>query len=111
MKRGLIFLSVFLCFVVISGGLKVYASKEIGNTKEVLLEVEGMTCKMCPVTIKTALKRIDGVVDARVSFKDKKAWVWYREDKVGVEEIVKAIESAGDYKAIPVGGKEGMKNE
>ncbi len=111
MKRVLIFLGVFLCFVFISGGLRVYASKEVGNTKEVLLEIEGMTCKMCPVTIKTALKKLEGVVDARVSFKDKKAWVWYSEDKVEIEGIVKAIESAGDYKAIPVSGKEEMKNE
>jgi mercuric ion binding protein len=72
------------------------------NTQEVTLKVDGMTCGMCPLTIKTALKKLNGVVDADVSYKDKEAKVLYEGGKVTVYEIVKAIEDAGNYKAIPL---------
>ena len=75
-------------------------SKEYAaHTKEVKLKVDGMTCSMCPLTIKTALKKLDGVTDADVSYRDREAKVRYEEGKVTVDEIVKAIENAGNYKA------------
>ncbi|MER3446276.1 MAG: hypothetical protein C4291_05265 [Candidatus Dadabacteria bacterium] len=76
------------------------------NTQEVTLKVDGMTCRMCPLTIKTALKKLNGIVDADVSYKDKKAKVLYEDGKVTVDDIVKTIESSGNYKATPL-GKEG----
>jgi len=82
------------------------SSEESTNTQEVTLKVDGMTCNMCPLTIKTALRKLDGVVDAEVSFKDKEAKVVYEEGEVTVDEIVKAIENAGDYKATPLGKEE-----
>ncbi len=78
------------------------SSEEGTDTKDVTLRVDGMTCKMCPLTIKTALKRVEGVVSADVGYKDKEAKVLYEKDKVTVDEIVKAIENAGSYKATPL---------
>jgi Copper chaperone len=74
-------------------------SKESTNIKEVTLNVNGMTCRMCPLTIKTALKRLNGVVDANVSYENKEAKVRYEEGKVTVDEMIKAIENAGNYRA------------
>jgi mercuric ion binding protein len=74
-------------------------SKESTNTREVTFKVDGMTCRMCPLTIKTALKRLDGLVDANVSYENKEAKVRYEERKVTVDEIIKAIENAGNYRA------------
>jgi len=75
-------------------------SKEhVTHTKEVTLKVDGMTCSMCPFTIKAALKKLDGITDADVSYRDREAKVRYEEGKVTVDEIVKAIENAGNYKA------------
>jgi mercuric ion binding protein len=76
------------------------------NTQEVTLKVDGMTCRMCPLTIKTALKKLNGVMDTDVSYKDKEARVLYGDGKITVDAIVKAIENAGNYKATPL-GKEG----
>lgn len=73
-------------------------SKESTNTQGVTLKVDGMTCKMCSLTIKTALKKLDGVVDADVSYEDKEAKVRYEEGRVTVDEMVKAIENAGNYR-------------
>ena len=68
------------------------------STQEVTLKVDGMTCKMCPLTIKTALKRLDGVVDADVIYEDKEVKVRYEKDKVTADEIIKVIENAGNYR-------------
>lgn len=68
------------------------------NTREAVFRVDGMTCGMCALSIKIALKRLDGVEDADVSYKDEKAKVWYENDKVTVDEMIKAIENAGNYK-------------
>ena len=81
------------------------SSEEGTNTQEVTVKVEGMTCGTCPLTIKAALKRLDGVVNANVSYEDEEAKVSYEEGKVTVDEIVKTIENAG-FKAIPL-DKEG----
>lgn len=64
----------------------------------VTLAIDGMTCASCGVTIKVALKKLDGVKDATVSFKDKRAQVTYDPARVTPDRMVKAIEDAG-YKA------------
>jgi len=61
---------------------------------------------MCSLTIKTALKKLDGVSDADVSFKDKESKVKYDGDKVMADQIFNAVESAGKCKAVII-DKEG----
>ncbi len=81
------------------------SSEEITNTQEITLKVDGMTCKMCPITIKTAIRKLNGVENADVSYNDKEAKVRYQQDKVIVDEIITAIENAGNYKATTVSTK------
>ncbi len=76
-----------------------------GAVKQVTLKVEGMTCATCPVTVKAVLKRLPGVINADVSFKEAKAVVSYREGKVTVEQMIKAIEDAGYYAGLITGEK------
>ncbi|MHA1942594.1 MAG: heavy-metal-associated domain-containing protein [Candidatus Hodarchaeales archaeon] len=92
-------LVVVLSILIAGFNVSNSSSKESTNTQEVTFKVDGMTCKMCPLTIKTALKKLDGVVDVEVSYKDKEAIVNYEDKKVNVDEMVKAIENAGNYKA------------
>jgi len=73
-------------------------SKEGTKTQEVTLKIDGTTCKMCSLTIKTVLERLDGVSNADVSYKDKQAKVSYEGSKVSVVEMIKAIKNAGNYK-------------
>lgn len=49
--------------------------------------------------VKTALERLDGVKQAKVTFKPPEAVVQYDLDRVTLEELIKAIERAG-FKAI-----------
>ncbi|RMG10756.1 MAG: heavy-metal-associated domain-containing protein [Deltaproteobacteria bacterium] len=73
-------------------------------TKEVTLAVEGMTCSSCAVTVKMALRRLDGVEEAKVSFDEKKAVVRYDPTKVRPADLTAAIDKLG-YKAKVVGAE------
>jgi len=63
--------------------------------KTVTLSVPGMTCTLCPVTIKIALKRVDGVSAVDVSYEQKQAVVTYDDAKTGVAALTKATTDAG----------------
>lgn len=70
------------------------------GVKQVTLKIEGMTCPSCPAMVKTALKRLDGVNQVDVSYKEAKAYIHYQDEKVTVEDMIKAIEGIG-MKASP----------
>lgn len=64
-------------------------------TKTVTLAVSGMTCAACPITVKKALSRVDGVEKAEVSYETKEAVVTYDDAKTSAEALTKATEGAG----------------
>ncbi len=68
---------------------------------ETTFEVKGMYCATCPVTVKTAAKKVPGVIDARVSREQERAWVTYDPSKTTPEAIATAITKAG-YPAKPL---------
>jgi Cu+-exporting ATPase len=63
------------------------------STKELRLDLEGMTCASCVVRIEKKLNRLDGV-DATVNFATEQATVRC-DPAVTVDELVAAVESAG----------------
>lgn len=64
-------------------------------TKTVTLSVPGMTCSACPITVKKALSKVDGVVKAEVSFEKKEATVTYDDAKTTVNALLDATKDAG----------------
>lgn len=61
----------------------------------VTLEVQGMTCAACPITVKKALKKVPGVTDVKVDYKSGFAEVNYDPEKTSPDELAKAITTAG----------------
>jgi mercuric ion binding protein len=61
----------------------------------VTLSVSGMTCAACPITVKKALSKVDGVGAIEVSYEKKEAVVTYDDTKTNVEALTKATEGAG----------------
>jgi len=62
------------------------------------LDVDKMTCGMCPLTVKKALRKIDGVSDVSAKYEgDGKGWatVTYDPDKASVADLTFATEMAG----------------
>lgn len=65
------------------------------TSNTVTLDVPGMTCELCPITIKKALRTVSGVSKVDVSFERKEAVVTFDDAKVKVETLTKATSNAG----------------
>ena len=63
--------------------------------KTVTLDVPGMTCSACPLTVKKALMKVPGVTNAEVSFEAKQAVVTYDDAKTGPDALMQATRNAG----------------
>lgn len=63
--------------------------------QEVVLEVEGMTCASCNVTVQQALTNLDGVESATVTFEPPQAVVRYDPSKVAPEDLTRATTNVG----------------
>jgi mercuric ion binding protein len=60
-----------------------------------ILDVQNMTCSLCPLTIKKALQKVPGVEDAKVDFDHKTAIVQFDPAKTNAAALVKATTDAG----------------
>ena len=59
------------------------------------LNVQNMTCELCPVTVKKSLERVPGVSQVRIDFAKKTAIVTFDADQAKVSKRVKATTDAG----------------
>ncbi len=73
----------------------VFSAPAFAATKTVTLSVSNMTCAACPITVKKALSKVEGVQAADVSYEKKEAMVTYDDAKTNVEALTKATEGAG----------------
>ncbi len=64
-------------------------------TKTVTLDVTGMTCPVCPITIKKALNKVQGVSKVNVNYEKKQAVVTFDDTKADTKTLVKATTDAG----------------
>lgn len=72
------------------------ARAQTANAASVTLRVDGMTCASCDMTVKLALKRLGGVLDAQVVRKPEgKVTVTYEPQKVTIVQMIEAVEKAG----------------
>lgn len=72
----------------------------------VALDVSGMTCITCPVTVKKALSRVDGVTSVEVDFKDQQATVRFDDTQTTVDALTRAITEAGFASTVRAGTAE-----
>ena len=70
-------------------------SAHAGEPKRVLLDVPGMYCSLCPITVKKALERVPGVLEATADFSSRTAEVRYDPDRASPEALAKAVTNAG----------------
>jgi len=59
------------------------------------LSVPGMTCVTCPITVKKALSRVEGVNAVSVSFEKREATVTFDDSKTTVDALTTATANAG----------------
>lgn len=61
----------------------------------VTLSVPGMTCAACPITVKAALNRVEGVSSVDVRYEERDATVTFDDAKTPVETLTQATTNAG----------------
>lgn len=98
--------AVTATFAAPSSPLVGVASAAEPEEAKVTLHVDGMTCASCSVTVRVTLERLDGVKNAVVSVKEKRARVTYDPSEVTPHLMVKAVNEAG-YKARVASEQEG----
>ncbi|WFR55823.1 heavy metal translocating P-type ATPase [Anaerocolumna sp. AGMB13025] len=63
------------------------------------IQIQGMTCASCAMTVEKATKKLEGVFEANVNFATEKLNISYDEAKISVGDIQSAVEKAG-YRAV-----------
>jgi mercuric ion binding protein len=76
-------------------GVPVWAAEQT-----VTLAVPGMTCAACPITVKAALNKVEGVQDVQVSYKQREARVTFEDTQASVAALTEATANAG-YPSTP----------
>jgi mercuric ion binding protein len=60
-----------------------------------VLDVQNMTCELCPITVKKSLEKVPGVNRVQIDFAGKTATVTFDADKANASALVKATTDAG----------------
>ena len=63
--------------------------------KTVTLDIPGMDCEICPITVRVALKKLPGVISATATPETKEEVVVYDDTKTTIKQIIKATTQAG----------------
>lgn len=64
-------------------------------TKTTTVEVKGMTCAACALTVKKAIENTDGVIEANVNLATNKATITFDPTAANLDEIFKNVEKTG----------------
>ncbi len=64
-------------------------------TQTVTLSVPDMNCPACPITVKKALSKVDGVSKIEVNFEQREATVAFDDKKTAISKLTEATEMAG----------------
>ena len=65
------------------------------SPKTVTLNVSGMTCAACPITVKKALEKVSGVSKVDVRYEKKQVLVTFDDAKTDTDALVKVTTNAG----------------
>jgi mercuric ion binding protein len=84
-------LLVVIAALILTSSTPVFA----GSPETVVLDVQNMTCPLCPITVRKSLRRVAGVVDAQVDLDQHTATVKFDPDKADIATLVKATTNAG----------------
>lgn len=81
---------LFTTFTLVAAISPVY-----GATQKITLTVPGMTCAACPITVKKAIFKVDGVSKVDVVFEKREAVVIFDDTKTSVQKLIQSTTDAG----------------
>jgi mercuric ion binding protein len=65
------------------------------DPQSVVLDVQNMTCELCPITVKKALDKVPGVAATKIDFAKKTATVKFDPERANIAALVNATTNAG----------------
>lgn len=93
MKTKILLLS--LAFAVVSDAA-------LAASRMVTLDVQNMTCAVCPITVKKALEHVSGVQNVRVDYAGKTATVQFDDTVTSADKLTEATKTAGYPSSVKV---------
>ena len=84
-----------LALALVAMAFVLAAGAAVAAERTVTLNVENMTCSLCPITVKASLEAVPGVSKVDVSFERKTAVVTFDDAKASVTELIGATADAG----------------
>jgi mercuric ion binding protein len=89
----ILFLSITLSITALLPFLPSIATA--GEAQTVTLDVPGMTCAVCPITVRKALSKVQGVLEAKSDYASKTATVTFDPDKASLADLTQATANTG----------------
>ena len=81
-------LPLFLAFAFMSGSV-------LSASRTVMLDVQNMTCAVCPITVKKALEHVSGVQQVKVDYAGKTVIVEFDDTVASADKLTEATKTAG----------------
>jgi mercuric ion binding protein len=81
--------------ILLAALLAVLATPALAAQQTVTLAVPGMSCAACPITVKKALSKVEGVDKAEVDYENRQATVTFDDAKTDVAKLTRATSDAG----------------
>ena len=75
--------------------LTMLAVPAVAAMKTVTLSVPGMNCATCPITVKKALGKVEGVTKTEVNLEKRAAVVTFDDARTNLEALTRATGDAG----------------
>lgn len=75
--------------------LTAFISQAWAGSQTITLSVPGMTCAACPITVKKAISKVEGVSKVEINFEKREASVSFDDSKTTLQQIQKASADAG----------------
>ena len=75
--------------------LTISLSAVAAEPQTAILDVQNMTCDLCPITVRKSLERVPGVIAARIDLGTKTATVKFDPDRANAAVLVRATTDAG----------------
>lgn len=75
--------------------LTAFISQAWAGSQTITLSVPGMTCAACPITVKKAISKVEGVAKVDINFEKREASVSFDDSKTTLQQIQKASADAG----------------
>jgi mercuric ion binding protein len=81
--------------IILAAILVATSAPALAAQKTVTLDVPGMSCAACPITVKKALGKVEGVEKAEVDYDKRQATVSFDDAKADVAKLTRATADAG----------------